>query len=209
MAVDFGGEEMVLKNESGSVVERIRIGAGDGQAERTDNFRHYRLGDIDADGQNEVCWRAHGDRSPGTGPGTSTRLQCKGVGEDSLRWSVKTDFEVSFPRKLAISAGGFQTRHIRIGNFDTNGRPEVVAPVYHEPYFRCLVMIFDGPTGRSRGGTCTPGICQRLPRRSMSMETGFRRFCLRGSTTPSIRLSWPFWTPVTSRATAPPAATTP
>jgi len=153
VAVDFAGEEMILKNESGSVLERITVGEQTVQAAQSNAHQAYRLGDIDGNGRNEMCWTRHASGQKGSTP----RLQCKGVGEDTLRWTLETNFDVSFPRAPAVTTKGFGANHLRIGDFDANGRPEMIVTLQHNKYFPYLVLKLDAETGREVGRYIHPG----------------------------------------------------
>jgi len=151
VTIDFAGTEMVLKNESGRVLERIEVHESlPAQVSDSDYNKPYRLGELDGDGRNEVCWEARPEEGP-------QQLRCKGIGEDTPQWSRTISFDISLPRKPAVQSGKFGTNHIRIGDFDANGRPEVIATFSHKPYFPFLVLKLDPTTGEELGRYLHPG----------------------------------------------------
>lgn len=176
VAVDFSGEEMILKNESGRVVERIAVGEGTVQSAKNGGYNAYRLGDIDGNQQNEVCWAG-----PKLGrPDSQEHLQCKGVGEDTVRWARAMRFEVSFPRKPAVKAEDFSANYVRIGDFDASGRPEVIVTASHRPYFPFLVLKFDATTGRVRQRYLHAGYLNEPPMVADLNGDGVREILLTG-----------------------------
>lgn len=153
VAVSFAGTEMLLKNESGHVLERIAVGERFATSARQNQNHAYRLGDIDGDGRNDICWRSR----PKEGQQTAHRLQCKGVGEDTLRWSFRTTYDVSFPRKPAVVNEQFETEYLRIGDFDADKRIDLFALLRHTTYFPYLVLKLDAATGREEQRYLHPG----------------------------------------------------
>lgn len=175
-AVAFDGKKMLLKNERGRVVERIPVGAELVQSAKRGGYEAYRLGDLDGNGQNEVCWGEFSSNDQDV----PSRLKCKAVSEDTLRWSIRATFDVPFPRKPAISTEEFHPGHVRIGDFDANGRAEVIATFYHNTYFPALVLKLDARTGRELGRYVHAGHLYSAPRVTDLNGDGVQEILLTG-----------------------------
>jgi len=176
VAVGFAGEEMILKNKSGRVVERLSVGEPTVQSAQRSNYQAYRLGDIDENGSNEICWAPKDSGRSGDTP----RLQCKGIGEDSLLWTLETRFDVSFPRKPAVTTEEFGAHHIRIGDFDANEETEMIVTLRHNKYFPYLVLKLDAETGRELGRYLHPGYFFSRPLIADLNEDGVEEILLTG-----------------------------
>lgn len=155
VAVEFGGEEMRLKNQSGRVVDRVSVGKKTARSAQppTQTYRAYALHDLTNDGRNEVCWAQRTYDNPDTPP----FVACREIGADTPLWTTDLRLEASFPEKPAVQADAFAPVGMIVDDLDADGLPELYLTAKHKPYFPSLLLQLNAVTGEERGRYIHPG----------------------------------------------------
>ncbi len=144
---EFEGEMLILKNQSGEVVDKILVGKGtvkrvnDTEREgKRDNFAI--LLDVNNDNTNEVIWTQFTPENPEY----SSTLFCKSVNSDTCLWSFNVNRKVVFPQDPEVSSTTFSITNIMGGDFDNDRRPEIYLNCRHSMLYPDLVIKLDAQT---------------------------------------------------------------
>ncbi|WP_157621308.1 hypothetical protein [Salisaeta longa] len=144
-AVRLQGEQMVLVNAGGDVVDRITVGEHFVQRASPHS---YALRDLAGDATNEVCWIQGG----------APTVQCKNVSADTLLWRRAIRPGLVFPQKPFVDTSDrYVPRSLIITKATAQGPPRVWVQANHSPYFPCVIVQFDGTTGTVRSRYVHPG----------------------------------------------------
>lgn len=140
----FSGEMLLLKNKSNQQIEEIRVGERTVYAtnEAGDMIQPVGFADIDGDGRNEVFWW----QFPPDGPGNATTVNCKSIGEDTVRWSFVTSKTIHFLQSTDVSTPEFRAQRLIVEDLDGDGKQDVLVSALHNA-FPCLVFKLDALSG--------------------------------------------------------------
>jgi hypothetical protein len=158
VTVDFAGEQMVLSNAAGVVVERIEVGESVANQQEKGKYGAYSLYDVTGDGRNDICWVHDPD---GVGSDIQT-LRCKEIGAEEPLWSRPLKYSVSFPRKPEVIGERFGANSMSVGNFDGDAQVELFLTAAHRPYFPGLLLTFDAQSGEERARYLHPGHLKQI-----------------------------------------------
>ena len=140
---EFVGEMLVVKNQSGEVVDEIWVGASTVEGALNRTFKLVSFVDADGDGVNEVIWSQFADKQT-----THTSfIHAQWIGEDSARWTLPLKFDLDFPNKPDVVDPNFKGKNIIAGDLDGDGDPEVWAILIHEKMFPSLLLKLDARNG--------------------------------------------------------------
>ncbi len=97
--------------------------------------------DVDGDGTNEVFFRSGkgGDR-------ISAMIVCRSIKKSGVQWQKSITRKLSFPHKPDVESEDFSVTTFLVGEFDGDGRPEVILVANHT-FFPSLIVKLDARTG--------------------------------------------------------------
>lgn len=144
----YQSDEILVRNRFGEAIDNIpvaptvtalvnRIGPGS-------NERFLALCDADADGRTDIVWS---DMDAGT-PGSFSRISCKTVGEDTLRWSYILRCSLTFLQNKDVHSDVFGVSAILARDVDADGNVEILVAGNHEMFFPSVLVKLDARTGR-------------------------------------------------------------
>jgi hypothetical protein len=140
------GEELILSNRSGQIVDRLPVGSrffGLGRPFRRAMSTHFALATIGLEGPTYIFW-SEASRSPND---ADSRLHAKRVGEDSPIWTLPLRFTVEYPQKPDVVHDTYVLRGMVAGDFNADGRTTLIVVVGNSPFFPSLVLELDPLTG--------------------------------------------------------------
>lgn len=149
VTADFEGEQMIVKNAGGAVIERISVGARVVRHVQRPNkhYTAYSFHDVTGDGQQDICW---GQNTPDSEGGDY--VACKEVGAEEPLWRFPLDsLAAPFPNKPAVRAGRYSPAGMVIRDLVGGDQPEVYVTTSHRPYFPSLFLQLDARTGEEMG----------------------------------------------------------
>lgn len=143
-AIDFNGEMMLFKNKHGETLDAYDLGWNLPQFTPLDPVKYFiALLDVNEDGLKEAIWI-----QPGSPDGSGSWIVCcKTIREDTLRWKVSLRRKIVFPHHGEMSED-FRGRFMYAGDFDADGKPEVVLVAFHD-HFPSYVVKLDASTGET------------------------------------------------------------
>ena len=146
---EFEGEQMIVKNAGGAVIERISVGARVVRRANDPNsqYRAFAFHDVTGDGEKDICWGQNTSQPDG-----GDFLACKEVGASEPLWRFSLgSLAAPFPNKPAVQAGQYKATGMAVGDFTGGGRPELYVTTAHQPYFPSLFLQLDARTGEEMG----------------------------------------------------------
>ncbi|NBC18522.1 MAG: protein kinase [Bacteroidetes bacterium] len=114
--------------------------------------------DADGDGTNEIFWMQH--EAPNQP--VQSFVVAKKIGARKPLWKVPLRFDLAFPRKAGTSNPDFKGRALIAGDFDGNGRTEVITSVANKRSFPCLLLKIDAQSGEVLQRYVHPGWLEDL-----------------------------------------------
>ncbi len=150
---EFAGESLLIKNKSGEIVVNITVGPATvrransvGNDNELWGLHYVTFFDVDGDGMNEVFWVQWNDEKTAQ----PSKICCKSVLEDTLRWSIALRRALDFPRKPDAKSDYFYPSHIAAGDFDGDGGGELLVSSTQD-FFPALVLRLEAKTGKELG----------------------------------------------------------
>jgi hypothetical protein len=153
----YVGRELVLKNRSGQVVERIALSsnleAELGHQRLRDHSTQYAIVDVESQNAKRVFWWD----ATGEFPTYNAFLNGKVAGAAELGWSIPLRFELDYPNKPDVVHQSFVAKSILAGDFNADGQVTVVVLVANHPFFPSMILQLDAVTGEEISRYSHPG----------------------------------------------------
>jgi hypothetical protein len=144
----FTSHEIAIRNQFGETVETIPVGPSVPPAAesyyRRAGARLLALFDAEGDGTIEIVWA---DARPGT-PASLSAIQCKTIGEDSVRWTYDLRRSLKFLRNNDVHSDLFGAAALMVRDIDGDGGLDVLVAANHELFFPSLLVRLDAREGK-------------------------------------------------------------
>ncbi|MCG2588465.1 hypothetical protein [Rhodohalobacter sulfatireducens] len=143
--IEYEGSDIVLKNSSGSTIDRVEIGEITVDLQNgTGEFQRRPLStllDLNGDGINELIYANRVTRQSSD----QSFIRARSVSGDSLIWDQKFIANYSYPRQSAMM--NFNLRPVEIGILHTNKGPKIAVNSSVIQYFQSVVFTINALNG--------------------------------------------------------------
>lgn len=155
MIIDYKGNELILKNSAGSVIERISVGEVTVEDQTMSRSQERSpmslLIDLNNDGVNELIYSNKVTRLL---PEDSF-VKAYSVSGDSTIWEKSVDADYSYPRQSGIS--NFNLRTTEVGSIRTPDGLKIIMNTSVIQLFQTVIFTLDSQTGEVEDEYVHPG----------------------------------------------------
>ena len=160
---EFTGASMIVQNDIGQTIERIRVGERVvGRLKRGRVRQAVAFADVAGGPANEVVWTAAIDSLDG-----AEVLRCKAVGADTLLWEQPLQLEAPFPNQEEIVTPTFRVRDFFVSDLNGDDPPELYVAAAHVTYSPGVLLQLGARTGTERQRYVHPGHLTDLEHRDL------------------------------------------
>jgi len=152
VSAELKGEELLLKNTHGDVVESIPVGeatvnSSAGSAALSSRMKPVVFFDMNSDGINEFVYVKKSDATEGS----SDSIICAAVGRDRPLWAVSSRREIDFPFRTDTKSSLMAFSDLEVGDLEGNGKYRVYGIANSRPSFPGLILAWDASNGQELG----------------------------------------------------------
>ncbi|WP_340106287.1 hypothetical protein [Rhodohalobacter sp. 8-1] len=150
---EFSGEVLQIMNQSGVMLEEIRVGENTVFTANYPSSNPYEIvdfADVSGNEIQEIIWAEYSPSSPG-------KIYMKESGDNEILWSHELKYDLTFPNKPYVFQNDFTVKKLIAGDFLKDQNTDLLVSANHITYFPGILSLRNGETGNEQSKFINPG----------------------------------------------------